>query len=82
MGSDEMVWIRHDYRQPRADGVRSIRDQWHFNCARRSFTIFALVTYDGNGRMIRAQAIPPEERQAAPVVPGSRMERVFNAVCG
>ncbi len=81
-GSDGMVWIRHDYAQPRAGGVRSVRDQWQVSCERRSFTMFALVSYDSKGKILRAQAIPPEDRQAAPIVPGSRMERVYKAVCG
>jgi hypothetical protein len=79
---DGTVWIRHDYARPRAGGIRSLRDQWQVSCARRTFTMYALVSYDSKGRILRAQAIPPEERQAAPVVPGSRMERVFRAVCG
>ena len=82
VGSDGMVWIRHDYGHPREGGVHSLRDQWHVSCDRRSFTMYALVSYDSKGRIIRAQAIPPEDRQAAPVVPGSRMDRVYKAVCG
>lgn len=81
-GSDGMVWVRHDYSRPRSEGILSARDQWQVSCERRSFTMFALVTYDARGRIVRAQAIPPEDRQAAPIVPGSRMERVFRAVCG
>jgi len=31
---------------------------------------------------VSAQAIPAKQRRAAPVIPGSRMDKVFGAVCG
>ncbi len=76
-----MVWIRHDYARPRANGVTSIKDQWHVSCRDRSFTIYAMINYDRNGRILSTSAIPADQRHAAALVPGSRMERVFSAVC-
>lgn len=81
-GSDRMVWIRHDYRRAQPGGVRSLRDQWLFDCHQQTFTMFALVRYDARGRVLSAEPIPAAERRPAPVIPGSRMERVFTAVCG
>jgi hypothetical protein len=81
-GTEAMVWIRHDYRRPQPGGVLSLRDQWLFSCAHKSFTMFSLVSYDARGRVVSAQAIPAKQRRAAPVIPGSRMDKVFGAVCG
>ena len=81
-GADSLVWIRHDYPRARADGTRSVKDQWHVSCRERSCTIYAMISYDRGGRVISARAIPADQRHAAPLVPGSRMERVFSAVCG
>ena len=79
---EAMVWIRHDYPKPRPDGARSVRDQWHVDCGQRSFTVFAVLSYDARGRLLKAQAIPAAERHSAPLLPGSRMQKVFSAVCG
>jgi len=79
---EAFVWIRHVYAAPRAGGVKAVNDQWLVDCRGRNFTIFALVSYDRAGRILSAQPVPAAERRAAPVVPGSRMEKVFRAVCG
>ncbi len=79
--ADPMVWIRHDYPRVRPDGVKSARDQWLVSCRDRSFTIYAMVTYDRAGRVIQATAVPEDQRMAATLGAGSRMERVFSAVC-
>lgn len=80
-GADRIVWITHDYRRPRADGMKYTRDQWSISCQRRTFSLFAVVEYRGDGRVIRASAIPVEQRQPNPIPPGGRMEAVFRIVC-
>jgi hypothetical protein len=80
--AEAMVWIRHVYPRPRAGGTRSTTDQWLVSCRDRSFTMFAIVSYDRAGRILSARPIPPADRRAAPVIPGSRFEKVFGAVCG
>jgi hypothetical protein len=80
--SEAFVWVRHVYPRPRAGGVKAMNDQWLVSCPQRSFTIYALVSYDSAGRIISAQPVPAAERRAAPVIRGSRMEKVFTAVCG
>jgi hypothetical protein len=79
---ETLIWIRHDFPRARGQGIRSVRDQWLVNCRARTFTMFALVSYDGRGRIVKAEAIRAEQRHAAPIVAGSRMDRVFRAVCG
>jgi hypothetical protein len=44
--------------------------------------MFAMVSYDRAGRILSARPIPAAERRAAPVIPGSRIDKVFTAVCG
>ena len=80
-GPDPMVWIRHDFPRPRAGGVVSIKDQWHVSCRDRTFTIYAMISYDRKGRIVSARAIPPDQRHAAELSRGSRMEKVFSAAC-
>jgi hypothetical protein len=82
-GVDERtVWIRHVYPRPQSGGVKSLTNQWLVSCRHRSFTMFAMVSYDRAGRILSARPIPAAERRAAPVIPGSRIDKVFTAVCG
>jgi hypothetical protein len=80
-GSERIVWITHEYRKKRADGIKYSRDQWSISCERRTFSIFAVVEYDARGRVIRADAIPLEQRRPNPIPAGGRMETVFRIVC-
>jgi hypothetical protein len=80
-GTDAIFWIAHEYAKPRAKGVKKVREQWYVDCARRTFSIYGLVSYDRTGKIVLVQPIPSVQRRPAAIVAGSRMERVYRAVC-
>lgn len=80
-GPERIVWITHDYKKPRRDGMKYTRDQWSISCARRTFSIFAVVEYSGSGKVLSATAIPLDQRRPIAIPSGGRMQRVFDIVC-
>ena len=79
---EKIVWITHDYKKPAKDGRKYTRDQWSVSCDRRTFSIFAVVEYNGSGKVLSATAIPLSQRNPMPIPSGGRMQRVYEIVCG
>jgi hypothetical protein len=78
---ERVFWLRHVFPKIRAKNVKSSQDQWQVNCSSGTYMMLAVVQYDPHGRVLSAQAVPLAARIPARVEAGSRMEKVFRAVC-
>lgn len=79
---DRIVWITHDYKKSRPDGLKAARDQWSISCERRTFSIFSIVEYGRDGKVLSATAVPLAQREPMPVPSGGTVRRVYDIVCG
>jgi hypothetical protein len=78
---ERIFWLRHVFPKARAKIVKYSEDQWQVSCTSGTYMMLAVVQYDAKGQLVSAQAVPLSARIPARVEAGSRMEKVFRAVC-
>ncbi len=76
-----VLWVRHVHPKVRPDRVKSVRDQWIVNCPQRTFQMLGVVEHDASGKVVRAQAIPSEQRKPIGIGGNDRLEQIYRVAC-
>lgn len=80
-GTTRRVWQIADLAQSEADGTKSRRTYYEYDCKERRFRFLSVSTHSGNmasGRILWSDSTPREWNYSAP---DTRFEGILNIVC-
>jgi len=79
-GNQVTVWRKLDHSRNNAVKYREEKDQYRYDCSRRTYTLLSAIIYYPDGK-VEAFTWQTHEQEITPIAPETVSEVVLEAVC-